>query len=57
MKRTVNYQMGALKRKFKTGKDAAPGTFISKINESKSENIKSNNQQISKTKLSIMGLV
>lgn len=35
MKRTVNYKMGALKRKFKTGKDAAPGTFISKVNEMK----------------------
>lgn len=48
--------MGAMKRKFKTGKqDQEPGTFISKMNEQKS-NIKSKST-ISKTKLSIMGLV
>lgn len=56
MKRLINYQIGALKRKYKTGKDAEPGTFISKVNENKKEII-NNNQSVSKKKLSIMGLV
>ncbi len=55
MKRTVNYKIGALKRKYKTGKDAEPGTFISKINESKIT--KENNQPISERRISIRGLV
>lgn len=53
----INYKMGVLKRKFKTGKeDQEPGTFIAKINEQKQSNIKSK-ETISKEKLSIMGLV
>ncbi len=55
--KAVNYKIGALKRKFKTGKeDMEPGTFISKANEQKGQ-ITSNKQPISKEKLSIMGLV
>lgn len=56
--KALNYKSGAIKRKFKMGNGTtAPGDFISKMNESKSENIKSDNQQISKTQLSIRGLV
>ena len=57
MKRTVNYKIGALKRKFGTGKaDQAPGTFIEKAKQME-EKIINNNQPISKEKFSIMGLV
>lgn len=55
MQKKLNYKIGALKRKFKVKEDFEPGALISKINEQRS--IKNNNQQISKTKLSIMGLV
>lgn len=57
MSKQLNYKIGALKRKFKNGKsDFEPGTLISKMNNERST-IKNNNQTISKTKLSIMGLV
>lgn len=37
----LNYQVGALKRKFKTGRlDVEPGTFISKMNEQKASSVK-----------------
>ncbi len=54
----VNYKMGALKRKFQTGpKDVEPGTFISKMNESKKE-VNSNKQtELSKRDVAIRGLV
>ena len=56
--KSLNYKIGALKRKFKTGKDdVEPGTFISKVNEIKQEKIINDKEQISKTKLGIMGLV
>jgi predicted SprT family Zn-dependent metalloprotease len=53
----LNYQSGAIKRKFKMGKvNSKPGDFISKMNESKINRVK-NNQSVSKTKLEIMGLM
>lgn len=53
----INYKSGAVKRKFKMGKvTAKPGDMFNKMKESKST-INSNKSTISKTKLSIMGLV
>lgn len=53
----LNYKMGALKRKFKTGaKDVEPGTFISKANEQKVLKVITN-KSISKEQLAIRGLV
>lgn len=49
--------MGALKRKFKTGKKTEPGQLIALMNEAKKSNIKKSNQTIPKQKLEIMGLV
>lgn len=54
----LNYKGGAIKRKYKMGRGATkPGELISKMNEQKRSNIKSNNKTISKTRLAIMGLV
>lgn len=56
--KSLNYKGGAIKRRFKMGNGSTkPGDMISRMNESKTSNIKKNNSQISKTKLSIMGLV
>ncbi len=54
-----NYKVGALKRKFKTGKEnQAPGTFISKMNESKSADITKQTMPSGRTeKVAVMGLV
>jgi len=53
----LNYNEGVLKRKFKMGKvDPKPGDFITKMNELKRSNIKSNTP-ISKKRLAIMGLI
>lgn len=51
-----NYKLGALKRKFKTGRaDVAPGTFI---NLAKAQKETESQEDIpSKEKVSIMGLV
>lgn len=52
-----NYKLGALKRRYKLGRgDTKPGDLINLVNRQK-EDVKSNNQPISKTRLSIMGLV
>lgn len=56
MKRKVNYKMGAMKRKYKTGKNTKPGDLISKVNESKIKR-KTVINQPSKRKVAIMGLV
>lgn len=53
----INQKVGVIKRKLKMGKgETKTGDLIAKMNEQKSSNIK-NKQTISKTKLSIMGLV
>lgn len=54
--KSLNYKVGALKRKFKISEDFQPGELISKVNEVKKE-IKNNQEPISKTKVAIMGLV
>lgn len=53
----INHKMGAVKRKFKVKGEAKPGDMITQMNEQKRSSIKNNNQQISKTRLSILGLV
>lgn len=56
--KTLNYKGGAIKRKFKMGRnEAKPGDMISKMNESKQSNIKSKSNNLSKQKLAIYGLV
>ncbi len=58
MKRKVNYKMGALKRRFKTGKvDIEPGTFI---NQSKAQKVAQNKARLETPislpmRISIMG--
>lgn len=53
----INYKGGAMKRKLKMKGDLKAGDMISKMNEQKRSNIKSNNQPISKERLAIMGMV
>ena len=51
-----NYKLGALKRKFKIGRiNVVPGTFISKINESKI--IKQTIPTSKVDKISVLGLI
>ncbi len=53
-----NYKVGALKRKFKTGKeDQAPGTFISKMNETKQPKMAENLPANTKERTAILGMV
>lgn len=55
--KSLNYKGGAIKRKFKMGNaPTKPGDMIARMNEQKSSNIK-NKSTVSKTRLSIMGLV
>lgn len=52
------YKMGALKRKFKTGRaDVEPGTFISKLNAMKSVPKAEAAQSPSLRKTAFMGMV
>lgn len=56
--KALNYKGGAIKRKFKMGRGTtAPGDFISKMNESKSETIKKSNKPLSKEHVAIRGMV
>lgn len=55
--KSLNYKIGALKRKFKIPKDFQAGELISKVNESKSVIKNKDKKQFSKTRLEIMGLV
>lgn len=57
--KNINQKQGAVKRKFKMGKEPTkPGDLISKMNESKKSNIKSNNSSTPKVqRIAIMGLV
>ncbi len=54
--KSVNYKMGALKRKYKLGKaDVEPGTFISKANASKVKKILE--KKNSKVSVAVKGLI
>lgn len=54
----INYKGGAMKRKLKLKGDLKPGDMISKMNgQAKPFNIKNINKLLSKTRVSIMGLV
>lgn len=54
--KSVNYKMGALKRKYKLGKaDVEPGTFISKANASKAKKILE--KKNSKVSVAVKGLI
>lgn len=55
--KSLNQKMGAIKRKFKLSGETKPGDLISRMNESKSSNIRSNNNNLSKRDVAIRGLV
>lgn len=55
--KSVNYKIGALKRKFKTGaKDQEPGTFI-QMSKIKKDEPTQEMPKIRKEKVAFMGLV
>lgn len=57
MKRKVNYLMGALKRKYKTGRtDQEPGTFI-KLSKQKAPLDETESGTSAKEKVAIMGMI
>lgn len=55
--KSVNYKVGALKRKFKIEGDFEPGTLISKVNENKELLKEVVTEPMSKKQLAIRGLV
>jgi len=62
--KSLNYKVGALKRKFKIKGDFAPGTLISKVNENKSPRpltqsarLLNTNSPMTAKKLGVKGLI